>query len=219
MLANLCDWFGDEIVVLHIDDCASIVDFRDVVGKTVIVVKYDGVDDESIKTVVRRVKAATVALRRSCDYDLSQFMFEKTAVNTCPTLLPIVYQLVSNGQLNKSAVTMSQCIQQHMTNSTTQTTLHIAVRLHHKFGSSQLVKLLNEHGVVTTYDEVMRFCKSAAKYMNGNGSKVHELISFMWRVDPIFGWFDHFNIIVCTPNGFRETHAMANKCRQHPRVF
>ena len=69
MLANLrdCFCFGDEIVVLHIDSCASIVGFRDVVGKTVKVAKYDG--------LVRIVKAAALALRCSCDYDLSQFTF------------------------------------------------------------------------------------------------------------------------------------------------
>ena len=34
MLANLCDYFGEKIVVLHIEGCASILGFRDVVGKT-----------------------------------------------------------------------------------------------------------------------------------------------------------------------------------------
>ena len=136
MLANLCDYFGEKIVVLHIDGCASIVGFRDVVGKTVKMVKYDGVDDESVEIVVRRVKAEVLALPRSNDYDLSYFTFEKTIY---PTLLALVSQLVSNGELNKSAVTTSQCIQQHISNSTNQTTLSLAVKLHHKFGSSELV--------------------------------------------------------------------------------
>ena len=76
-----------------------------------------------------------------------------------------------------------------ISNSTNQTTLGLAVKLHHKFGSSELVKLLNEHGIVTTYDEVMRFRKSAAKYISGNGGTVHEVIGLMRRVSPIFGWF------------------------------
>ena len=33
------------------------------------IVKYDGVDDESVDTVVRRVKAEALALPRSNDYD------------------------------------------------------------------------------------------------------------------------------------------------------
>ena len=96
-----------------------------------------------------------------------------------------------------------------ISNSTNQTTLGLAVKLHHKFGSSELVKLLNEHGIVTTYDEVMRFRKSAAKYISGNRGKVHEVIGLMRRVSPICGWFDNFDLLVCTPNGRRETHAMA----------
>ena len=100
MLANLCDYFGEEIVVLHIEGCASIVGFTDGVGKTVKVVKYDGVDDESVETVVRRVKAEALALHRSNYYDLSQFTFEMTVANICPTLLALVSQLVSNGEFN-----------------------------------------------------------------------------------------------------------------------
>ena len=77
-----------------------------------------------------------LALTRSNDYDLSQFTFEKTVANTCPTLLALVSQLVSNGELNKSAVTILQGTQQHISNSTNQTTLGLGVKLHHKFGSS-----------------------------------------------------------------------------------
>jgi len=113
---------------------------------------------------------------------------------------------LSNAEFNKSAVTISQYIQQHISNSTNQTTLALVVKLH--FGRSELVKLLNEHGTITTYDEVMRFRKSATKYISGNGSKVHEAIGLMRRVGPIFGWFGNFDLLVCTPNGRRETHAM-----------
>ena len=76
--------------------------------------------------------------------------------------------------------------------------------------------MLNEHGIVTTYDEVMRFRKSAAKYISVNGGNVHEAIGLMRRVGPMFGWFDNFDLLVCTPNGRRETHAMAIEFQQHP---
>ena len=38
----------------------------------------------------------------------------------------------------------------------------------------------------------------------------------MRRVAPIFGWFDNVDLLVCTPNGRRETHAMAIEFQQHP---
>ena len=59
----------------HVTQIASIVGFRDVVGKTVKMVKCDGVDDDIVETVVRRVKAEALALPSSNDYDLSQFTF------------------------------------------------------------------------------------------------------------------------------------------------
>ena len=76
--------------------------------------------------------------------------------------------------------------------------------------------MLNEHGIVTTYDEVRRFRKSAAKYISVNGGKVHEAIGLMRRVGPIFCWFDNFDLLVCTPNGRRETRVMAIEFQQHP---
>ena len=48
-----------------------------------------------------------------------------------------------------------------------------------------------------------------------NGGKVHEAIGLMRRVGPIFGWFDNCELLVCTPNGRRETHAMAIEFQQH----
>ena len=38
----------------------------------------------------------------------------------------------------------------------------------------------------------------------------------MRRVGPIFGWFDNVDLSMCTPNGRRQTHAMAVEFQQHP---
>ena len=46
-----------------------------------------------------------------------------------------------------------------------QTILRLAVKLHHKHGSSELIKTLNEHGTKRTYGEVLRFRKSVAKFV------------------------------------------------------
>ena len=121
----------------HVTQIAYIVGFRYVVGKTVKMVKYDGVDDDNVETIVRKVKAEALAIPRSNDYYLSQLTVEKIVANICPTLLALVSQLVYNGELNKSAVIISHCIQQHISNSTNQTTLGLAVKLHHKCGSSE----------------------------------------------------------------------------------
>ena len=32
----------------------------------------------------------------------------------------------------------------------------------------------------------------------------------------IFGWYDNYDLLVSTPNGHRETHAMATEFQMHP---
>ena len=56
--------------------------------------------------------------------------------STSPTLLDIVSKLVSGGVVNKQPVSLTQSIQQHVNKQWNQTTLGVAVILHHKFGSS-----------------------------------------------------------------------------------
>ena len=83
--------------------------------------------------IIREIYTCTVSTLRgikgkhSHPINCSQFTFEKTVANTSPTLLALVSQLVSNGEVNKSAVTTSQCIQQHISNSTNKTTLGLAL--------------------------------------------------------------------------------------------
>ena len=84
--------------------------------------------------------------------------------DTGPTLLRFVCNLVSNGEITKASTTLAQCIQTHLTKSYNQRTLGLAVKLHHRFGSKELVTLLHEYGITATYDEVLRFRKSVAIY-------------------------------------------------------
>lgn len=58
--------------------------------------------------------------------------------------------------------TLTQCIQQHITSTHNQTTLGLAVKLHHKYGSYELIKTPNDHGLATDYAKILGFHKSAA---------------------------------------------------------
>ena len=86
--------------------------------------------------------------------------------STSATLVRLVSSLVSGGAITKQSLTLAQCIQQRAGGtSSNQTTLGLAVKLHHKHGSSELVKTLNEHSITSSYDEVLRFRKSVAKFV------------------------------------------------------
>ena len=62
----------------------------------------------------------------------------------------------------------------------------LALKLHHKHDSSQLIKTLNEHGVTSTYDEVLRFRKSVAKFVLDNHSDYHKKFGLSRETGPIF---------------------------------
>ena len=185
--------------------CSSIIGFREVIGQLLKLEKDDDVNKVHVNAVVEEVKSE-VKVERLRDYDLSEFTYERTVASCSPTLLHLISQLVSNGEISKEALSITQSIQQHITKTPNQTTLGLAVKIHHKFGSSHLVKLLNEHGFVTSYDEVLRFRKSAAKFVSENANRFHDLIGLTKEMGPIFGWFDNYDLLVCTPNGHRECH-------------
>jgi len=56
------------------------------------------------------------------------------------------------------------------------------VKLHHNHGSSELIKTLNEHGITSTYDEVLRFCKSVAKFVLDNQSDYHKKLGLSMEI-------------------------------------
>ncbi|KAJ8379194.1 hypothetical protein AAFF_G00223060 [Aldrovandia affinis] len=86
-----------------------------------------------------------------------------------------------------------------------------------KHGSSELVQNLNEHGIVTTYDEVLRFQKSAAKYASEDPDKYLHTVGLEKRIGPIHSWGDNFDLVVFTPNGCCMTHALATPPALVPR--
>ena len=218
MLVHLHEYFAEDIVTLHLDRCSTIVGFRQFVGKTLKLVKQSSTasDDDDIDRVVRRVKAEASNIPLPRDYDLSDFRHEKAVQDTSVTLLSLISRLVSNGETSKASLTLSQCIQQHISMCTNQTSLGLAIKLHHKFGSSELVNTLNEHGIVASYDEVLRFRKSAGKYVCEHSAEYHQVLGLERRIGPIFSWCDNYDLVVFTTNGRRATHAMAIEFTQHP---
>lgn len=174
-------------------------------------------DNDDVTRVVKKVVAEVRNIPLPKEYDLSSFRHGQVIQDTSPTLLKLISSLVSKeGEVTKPALTLAQCIQQHISASWNQTTLGLAVKLHHKYGSKELVKTLNEHGIVTSYEEVLRFRKSAAKYVSEDPSKYLQLAGLEKQVGPIHSWGDNFDLVVFTPNGRRTTHAMATQFVQNP---
>ena len=85
--------------------------------------------------------------------------------NTSPTHLDIVSKLFSGGVVNKQSVSLAQSIKQHVNKQCNQTPLGVAVSLHHKFGSKELLSMMYyDLGFTASYTEMLRFRLSVVKY-------------------------------------------------------
>ena len=123
----------------------------------------DTLDEKKEDDLVRQIttEACGIAFNNK-NYDLSG-THAKTKQQTSATLLRFILKLISNSEVTKKSLSLSQFIQYCMNKTRNQTTLGLVVKLHHKFGSRDLIDILNELGCSVPYDEVLRFCKSAAK--------------------------------------------------------
>ena len=217
MFTRLVTHLGEDAVVLCIEGCASILGFREYVGILLKVSKVETVDEEEEDAFVRKITTEAHAISvNNKNYDLGDFTHAKAKQQTSGTLLRFISKLTSNGEVTKASLSLSQAIQYQITKTRNQTTLGLGVKLHHKFGSRDLIDTLYEHGYTASYDEVLRFRKSAAKYVRDNAAMLHQMMGLTRNVGIIFGWYDNFDLFVSTPNGRRETHAMATEFQMHP---
>ena len=110
------------------------------------------------------------------DYDLGDFTKERIIQQTSPTVLRLVSKLVSDGEISKPALSLSQSIQYNIDGKPNQTTLGTGVKLHHRHGSRDLIDDLHSHGWVADYNEILRFRKSCAKFTRHNPNLLHRLV-------------------------------------------
>lgn len=215
MFSNLLEHLGDDVMVLRLEGCAPIIGYRELVSKIVKVEKLESVDEEREDAVVNIIISEARATPQRNHYDLGDFTASKVKQHTSTTLLRLISKLVSGGEITKVSISLAQAIQQHISHIWNQTTLGLGVDLHHKFGSRDLIDTLYEHGFTVSYDEVLRFRKSAAKFICNNSSTLHQMMGITPSAEIISGWFDNFDLLVSTPNGRRETHAMATEFQIH----
>ena len=221
LFTNLATHFGDNVIVLSIEGCASVIGFHELLGKMIKVAKLATQDEDKEDVLVRQIKMEVRHMSTdNKNYALEDFTYAKTMEQTSPTLLRFISTLVSDSKVTKASLSLSQSVQYGITKTRNQTTLGLGVKLHHKFGSSDLIRTLN-----VPYDGVLRFRKSAASYVGDNAVTLHQMMGLTKTAGLIFGWYDNFDLLVSTPNGRRETHAMATEFQMHlagiwrPEVF
>ena len=72
-MTNLTTHLGDDIVVVRMEGCVSVVGFRELVGKSLRLVNDESVD-ESFGSVIRQVRSEARAVQHSnTTYDMGDF--------------------------------------------------------------------------------------------------------------------------------------------------
>lgn len=197
--------FDKKILVMRVDGCASLLCLREHIPKNLELVKANDSCD-SVSNVIKSITEEVRGKDKPETYDIGSFTFDKAVKDTSSTLLQLISGLVSSGTVTKQLISIAQSIQALTNKTFNETTLGLAVKLHHQFGSRELIDILHSSGYICSYDEVLRFRKSAAK-VTAEDSNIYKNV--MTPEGLISTWFDNFDLQVFTPNGNRESHCMA----------
>ena len=211
LVKKVLEHFQNEIVEMRVAACASLFGFRQYLPYKLHKDDEDdtGETNKAVNKVVHKIQEEIENLsKESHEYDLGRFVKSHAIENTSSTLLALITKLVSESEVTRTTLSIAQVIQSQVTNSPNATTLGLAVKLHHRFGSKEIVSLLHDYGFTAPYWEVLRFKDSAALYLCKQEETVYGS-SLRQGGSPISAWFDNYDLQVWTPNGRRETHSMA----------
>jgi len=112
MLLNLTTPLGDVVVVVRVEGCASVVGFKEFLGKLLKLIKVDTVDGDSVDPVIRSESRAVK--HNGANYDLIEFTHSNAIKPTSTTLLKMVSEFVSDGMLIHKSLSLTQAIQGHI---------------------------------------------------------------------------------------------------------
>ena len=86
MFTKLITSLGNDVIVLNIEGCASIVRFRDYRSKTFKVTKLDSVDEDKEDELMRKIKTEVNGILTSTkSYD---FTHNRALVSHCCDIFP-----------------------------------------------------------------------------------------------------------------------------------
>ena len=126
MFTKLVTYLGDDVVVLSIQDFASVVGFREFVGRILKLSAVDTIDEDGEDVLVSKITRGIPSNNKQ--FDLGDFTCSKTKEKTSITLLRFISKLISNGKVTKASRSLAQSIQFGITNTSNQSTLGLGVK-------------------------------------------------------------------------------------------
>lgn len=204
LILNLCERFGDELVVLKSPGLTDIVCLRSVASKCMRLVQDE---DDDMDVVVNKLSKAIrneikeITLNKNC-YD-SGINRQKCGETVSNTLMKLLGKLSPKLDNTLPAILIGSVVTGVMKNHPTSLQISLGIKMRI---SKKLVQLLQKYGVTCTYDEVLRFKHSAAKATTMKSSLPGLSTSSESLVQVIV---DNFDTDIASQNGKSSTHSLA----------
>lgn len=204
IILNLCERFGDDLVVLKSPGLANIVCLRSVASKCMRLVQDE--DDDTEVTInklskVIRNEIKEITLDKNCyDTGINRQKCGGTVSNTVMKLLGKLSPKLDN---TLPALLIGSVLTGVMKNHPTSLQISLGIKMRI---SKKLVQLLQKYGVTCSYDEVLRFKHSAAKATTMEPSLPGLSTSSSSLVQVIA---DNFDADISSPNGKSSIHSLA----------
>lgn len=205
LIKALTDKFQSELIVLTAPGYASIVIFRQKASDVLRLTPNEDLDDvsECVDVLSKRIKKEIKDIGIAKDYYNTHLTTEDVCEETSQTLMKLLTSL--NPKLNNTppALLIGNMVTGILLN--TATNLQIALGVKVRF-SKRLAQFLHTFQVVCSYDEILRFKRSAAhaaaKDINTSGittdgRKFTQIV------------VDNFDADIASQNGKLSTHSLA----------
>ena len=218
MRVKLFEHFGERVVITNINGRPNIVTFRkaqaQILQEFYDTPKMDNEADEKrriIKTAGELIKSDIKAqdTSKSTYPDPVQLRSIDLNLKYLPESLQLILSGLFPGANDLKVATIGHCIMQATRPRTVLAPIPfgLGVQLHHLYGSRFLIDSLYAHGLCLSYDEVLRFSKSAARSsdttypISGHfGHYIADNVDHNLRTLDGHGTFHGMGIVVaCTP--------------------
>ncbi len=204
LVKELSTYFGEDFLVLSSVGVASIILFRSKASKTLRLVNEAEDDlDASIAKVCKQVIKDVKAIPQDKTHYSTHISCEKAMESISDTVLELLANLSPKLNGTLPALLVGSIITSVLSNYPTSLQVALGVLIR---DSKKLVKHMHEYGVTCSYDEVLRFKKSAAIAATKNIS-LHGISDASKGLVQVVA--DNFDADISSQNGKLSTHSLA----------
>lgn len=205
LISKLSEHYKEELLVLSSPGIATILAFKSHASKALHVIS-DFEDDDSdfaVTKVTKKIYQEVGEMTPDRDKYCTRLNHETASANVSSTVLNLLARLSPKLDNSLPALLIGNIITAVLTNYPTQLQIALGVLLR---DSKELVKSMSDFGVTCTYDELLRFKKSAA----AAAAKNTELTAISdAREGLVQVVVDNFDADIASQNGKVSTHSLA----------